>query len=541
MSSRIRRGGSRRSFSLSGDAANVNGLGNGSGGQGDGPAIKSGRLWPIRPTNASRLRRGTTAPLLNAAVDFRRSVASPHDLPPDHPRRPRLRLLPDRRRGRRRRGRGRPALRDRRVPRAGALHGRARSSTCSRRTTTPTTSPATAGWPPPPARRSTSTATPSPTTTTSRSTTAGSSSSARVRVRALHTPGHRPEHTAFALIDTRARRRAVGGADRRHAVRRRHRAARPGGREGRGRARDLPLAARQAADAAATTCEVWPGHLGGSLCGGPGMDMKVSSTIGFERAPQPDCCAIDDEDAFVERALAGARPQPPNFQSDRRAQPRPAADRRRRAACRWRRARSSSSARGRRAAGRRAHRRSSSTTRTSPARSASRRCAPASAPSSRGSPTASSDDRVRRPRRRGRAARRAARAAVGLRRLGGFLHGGMTSWRQEKRADRARSSGSTSTSCTSARDERADPRRPRARRVGRRPHPRLAFTALARHRRRCPTGSTRSGRSRSICASGQRAAIAASLLQRAGAREVIHVVEGGVPKWGRLGNPIEKS
>ena len=27
-----------------------------------------------------------------------------------------------------------------------------------------------------------------------------------MRVRALHTPGHRPEHTAFALIDTRARR-----------------------------------------------------------------------------------------------------------------------------------------------------------------------------------------------------------------------------------------------------------------------------------------------------------------------------------------------
>ena len=28
--------------------------------------------------------------------------------------------------------------------------------------------------------------------------------------------------------------------------------------------------------------EVWPGHLGGSLCGGPAMDMKSSSTIGFE-------------------------------------------------------------------------------------------------------------------------------------------------------------------------------------------------------------------------------------------------------------------
>ena len=40
-----------------------------------------------------------------------------------------------------------------------------------------------------------------------------------------------------------------------------------------------------------------------------------------------------------------------------------------------------------------------------------------------------------------------------------------------------------------------------------------------------------------VCGSGQRAAVAASLVLRAGAREVIHVVEGGVPKWGRLGQP----
>ena len=32
-----------------------------------------------------------------------------------------------------------------------------------------------------------------------------------------------------------------------------------------------------------------------------------------------------------------------------------------------------------------------------------------------------------------------------------------------------------------------------------------------------------------VCASGQRAAVAASLVARAGARRVIHVVDGGVP------------
>ena len=29
--------------------------------------------------------------------------------------------------------------------------------------------------------------------------------------------------------------------------------------------------------------EVWPGHLGGSLCGSAGIDLKTCSTIGFER------------------------------------------------------------------------------------------------------------------------------------------------------------------------------------------------------------------------------------------------------------------
>ena len=61
-------------------------------------------------------------------------------------------------------------------------------------------------------------------------------------------------------------------------------------------------------------CEVWPGHLGGSMCGGPGMDMKISSTIGYERAGNPTL-AITDEDEFVEAALAGLGPQPPNFKA----------------------------------------------------------------------------------------------------------------------------------------------------------------------------------------------------------------------------------
>ncbi len=60
--------------------------------------------------------------------------------------------------------------------------------------------------------------------------------------------------------------------------------------------------------------EVWPGHLGGSMCGGPGMDMKVSSTIGYERKHNATL-AIEDEDEFVQDALSKLGEQPPNFQA----------------------------------------------------------------------------------------------------------------------------------------------------------------------------------------------------------------------------------
>ena len=48
------------------------------------------------------------------------------------------------------------------------------------------------------------------------------------------------------------------------------------------------------------------------MCGGPAMDMKISSTIGFEKANNPTL-SIADEDEFVADALAKLGPQPPNF------------------------------------------------------------------------------------------------------------------------------------------------------------------------------------------------------------------------------------
>ena len=43
-----------------------------------------------------------------------------------------------------------------------------------------------------------------------------------------------------------------------------------------------------------------------------------------------------------------------------------------------------------------------------------------------------------------------------------------------------------------------------------------------------------------ICASGQRAAVGASLMQRYGAREVFHVVDGGVGTGPAPGWPVER-
>ena len=105
-------------------------------------------------------------------------------------------------------------------------------------------------------------------------------------VRALHTPGHRPEHTAFALFDLRRGEEpwAVLTGDTLFVGD----VARPDlaieKSEG---ARGIFRSLREQLLSLGGDVEVWPGHLGGSMCGGPGMDMKTSSTIGFERRHNP--------------------------------------------------------------------------------------------------------------------------------------------------------------------------------------------------------------------------------------------------------------
>ena len=351
-----------------------------------------------------------------------------------------------------------------------------------------------------------------------------------LRVRALHTPGHRPEHTAFALIDTARGEEPwavlsgdtlfVGDVARPDLAIEKTEGARGIFRSLHSKLLSLP-----------SHTEVWPGHLGGSMCGGPGMDMKIASTIGFERAHNPTL-GITDEDAFVERALASLGPQPPNFKAivelnkgpllTDGVEVLPLAPRQ---------------VEQKRAGGALLV-----DVRTDQqfddAHIPGAICNPILR-AGFGSKLAWLADReqeivfVGRDDEDGRRAAGLA-VSVGLRKLGGHLHGGMTSWRHERRPveEIRRLPVAELTQDAQILDVREESE-------WREGHiPGSVLTPW--HDIDGVPGELDPGRPIAvICASGQRAATAASLLQRHGARRVIHVVEGGVPAWRRLGRPVE--
>ncbi|HXS34534.1 MAG TPA: rhodanese-like domain-containing protein [Solirubrobacterales bacterium] len=131
-------------------------------------------------------------------------------------------------------------------------------------------------------------------------------------IEAIHTPGHRPEHTSFLLRD------ASRGDDPRAAltgdclfvgdVARPDLAVEP--REG---AADIFRSLHQRLLTLPEETEVWPGHLGGSLCGSSGIDLKTCSTIGFERRHNR-ALAFKREAEFVEHAVASIGSKPPNVE-----------------------------------------------------------------------------------------------------------------------------------------------------------------------------------------------------------------------------------
>jgi rhodanese-related sulfurtransferase len=138
-------------------------------------------------------------------------------------------------------------------------------------------------------------------------------------------------------------------------------------------------------------------------------------------------------------------------------------------------------------------------------------------------------------------ARDAARlaAAVGVTRIAGALHGGMTSWRQEGRPVECIERVTVSDLHERSGDgvQILDVRERSEWDAGHIPG---STHAPYHDLRDAPDGLERDRPVAAVCASGQRAAVAASLLQLHGFTDVLHVVGGGVPLWGRSGFPIEQ-
>jgi glyoxylase-like metal-dependent hydrolase (beta-lactamase superfamily II)/rhodanese-related sulfurtransferase len=130
------------------------------------------------------------------------------------------------------------------------------------------------------------------------------------RVTALATPGHRPEHLAFLVADASRGRDPwvvlTGDSLFVGDVGRPDLAVDPD--EG---SHGLFASTRRLLELDDFT-ELWPGHIGGSLCGGAGMSKKPSSTIGFERRGN-ELLGLE-EDEFVKRLTSELQPQPPNFE-----------------------------------------------------------------------------------------------------------------------------------------------------------------------------------------------------------------------------------
>ncbi len=131
-----------------------------------------------------------------------------------------------------------------------------------------------------------------------------------VTIEAVHTPGHRPEHTAFLLRDASRDGApwAVCGGDSLFIgdVARPDLAVEP--REG---AAEIFRSLHERLLVLDDEVEIWPGHLGGSLCGGSALDLKTSSTIGFERCHNR-ALGFADPGEFVADQLASLGDKPPN-------------------------------------------------------------------------------------------------------------------------------------------------------------------------------------------------------------------------------------
>ena len=356
-----------------------------------------------------------------------------------------------------------------------------------------------------------------------------------LRITAMHTPGHRPEHTAFLLTDT-------GRSDEPWAVLTGDSLfvgdiARPDlAIDKADGARDIFRSLQERLLPLPESCEVWPGHLGGSMCGGPGMDLKVASTIGFERRHQP-LLAITDADAFVHETTSKLGPQPPNFRhivalnrgplQPESVEPRPLAPRQ--------------VVQHQREGAMIVDVRTDQQFDEAHVPGAVCITALRAGFGSRLAWLADPERPIVLIGRDDEDARRAVAlaAAVGITSVAGFLAGGMTSWREEQRpVERIRRWTIDDLHEHWQRDglQVLDVREDAEWAAGHLPG---SVHTPYHDLHGVPAGLDPERSVAVVCASGQRAAVAASLLQRHGVREVRHVTGGGVGTWQRRGWPVE--
>lgn len=125
---------------------------------------------------------------------------------------------------------------------------------------------------------------------------------------ALSTPGHRPEHVAYLVCDEGIARLLLSGDSLLVGD-----VARP----------DLAVAAEEGAPALWDTLkrllalgdevEVWPAHVGGSLCASQSASSATSSTIGQERRGNP-LLSLDDAAAFTAEVTRRMPARPPSVE-----------------------------------------------------------------------------------------------------------------------------------------------------------------------------------------------------------------------------------
>jgi rhodanese-related sulfurtransferase len=131
-------------------------------------------------------------------------------------------------------------------------------------------------------------------------------------------------------------------------------------------------------------------------------------------------------------------------------------------------------------------------------------------------------------------------AAVGVTRIAGYLHGGMTAWREEKGPVERTARMTVPELHERWREGGVQVLDVRERSEWDSGHVPGAVHVPYHDMHELPDGIDPSAPLAVMCASGQRAATAASLAQRLGARDVRHVVDGGVGTWGRAGYELER-